>query len=171
MGHATIEWVYVGVVVALLIYVGADAWNIERLLDHAPPDAKIVKVTGQQWLWTFEHEDGTKEKPGELHLVKGIPYKFEITSKDVNHEFNVPDYTLLIDAIPGKINTLWVVPDQSGEFLIQCREYCGFSHYQMRAKLIVEEPAGGNATAPAAGGSTTQVADLTPSLGAQAAAS
>jgi cytochrome c oxidase subunit 2 len=163
MGHATI-------VVALLIYVGADAWNIERLLDHAPPDSKIIKVTGQQWLWTFEHEDGTKEKPGELHLIKGVPYKFEITSKDVNHEFNVPDYTLLIDAIPGKINTLWVVPDQSGEFLIQCREYCGFSHYQMRAKLIVEEPTGGNATA-SAGGSTTQVADLTPSLGAQAAAS
>lgn len=160
MGHATIEWVYVGVVVALLIYVGADAWNIERLLDHAPPDSKIIKVTGQQWFWTFEHEDGTKEV-GQLHLTKGVPYKFEITSRDVNHEFNVPDYTLLIDAIPGKINTLWVVPDQSGEFLIQCREYCGFSHYQMRAKLIVEEPAG----------NTTQVADLTPSLGAQAVAS
>jgi cytochrome c oxidase subunit 2 len=162
MGHATIEWVYVGVVVALLIYVGADAWNIERLLDHAPPDSKIIKVTGQQWFWTFEHEDGTKEV-GQLHLTKGVPYKFEITSRDVNHEFNVPDYTLLIDAIPGKINTLWVVPDQSGEFLIQCREYCGFSHYQMRAKLIVEEPAAGNAT--------QQVADLTPSVGAQAVAS
>jgi cytochrome c oxidase subunit 2 len=36
---------------------------------------------------------------------------------------------------------MWVMPDVSGEFLIQCREYCGFSHYQMRAKLIVEEPA------------------------------
>ncbi|HVX03026.1 MAG TPA: hypothetical protein VHA09_07715 [Nitrososphaera sp.] len=165
MGHATIEWVYVGVVVALLIYVGADAWNIERILDHAPPDAKIIKVTGQQWFWTFEHEDGTKEI-GQLHLIKGVPYKFEITSRDVNHEFNVPDYTLLIDAIAGKINTLWVVPDQAGEFLIQCREYCGFSHYQMRAKLIVEEPAAG------AGNTTQQVAaDLTPSIGSQAVAS
>jgi heme/copper-type cytochrome/quinol oxidase subunit 2 len=35
---------------------------------------------------------------------------------------------------------MWVMPDVSGEYLIQCREYCGFSHYQMRAKLIVEEP-------------------------------
>ncbi|AIF83064.1 heme/copper-type cytochrome/quinol oxidases, subunit 2 [Candidatus Nitrososphaera evergladensis SR1] len=163
MGHATIEWVYIGVVVALLIYVGADAWNIERELDHAPPESKIIKVTAQQWFWTFEHEDGKKEI-GELHLTKGVPYKFEITSRDVIHAFNVPDYTLMMDAVPGKINTLWVVPDQSGEFLIQCREYCGFSHYQMRAKLFVEEPA--------AGGNVTQVAsDLTPSIGAQAVAS
>ena len=33
MGHATIEWVYIGVVIAVLVYVGADAWNVERLLD------------------------------------------------------------------------------------------------------------------------------------------
>jgi cytochrome c oxidase subunit 2 len=139
MGHATIEWVYVGVVVALLIYVGADAWNIERELEHVPPEAKIIKVIGAQWFWTFEHEDGTREVR-ELHLVRGQPYKFEITSTDVIHAFNVPDFTLMLDAVPGKINTLWVVPDQSGEYLIQCREYCGFSHYQMRATLYVEEP-------------------------------
>ena len=27
---------------------------------------------------------------------------------------------------------------QDGEYLIQCREYCGFSHYNMKAKLFVE---------------------------------
>ena len=37
MGHATFEWVYVGVVIALLIYVGAASWDVERLLDHPPP--------------------------------------------------------------------------------------------------------------------------------------
>jgi heme/copper-type cytochrome/quinol oxidase subunit 2 len=47
----------------------------------------------------------------------------------------------MMDAVPGRINSMWVMPDTTGEFLIQCREYCGFSHYQMRAKLIVEEPA------------------------------
>ncbi|MER3408401.1 MAG: hypothetical protein C4292_06715 [Nitrososphaera sp.] len=139
MGHATMEWVYVGVVVALLIYIGASAWDVERLLDHPPKDAQVIKVTAQQWFWTFEHEDGKKEI-GELHLVKGVPYRFEITSRDVNHAFNIPDLTVLMDAVPGRINTLWVMPDASGEYLIQCREFCGFSHYQMRAKLFVEEP-------------------------------
>lgn len=138
MGHAMIEWVYVGVVIVLLVYLGADAWNVERLLDHPPKDSKVVKVTAQQWLWTFEHEDGTREI-GELHLQKGVPYKFEVTSVDVNHAFNMPDQVVLIDAIPGRINTVWVMPDATGEYLIQCREYCGFGHYEMRAKLMVEE--------------------------------
>ena len=164
MGHATIEWVYVGVVIAILVYVGADAWNIERLLDHAPADAQVVKVTGQQWLWTFEHEDGTREI-SELHLVKGQPYKFEVTSLDVIHAFNIPDFTTMMDAVPGRVNVVWLVPDQSGEYLIQCREYCGFSHYQMRAKLIVEEPSEGGAEV------TNATADLTQSKGATAVAS
>jgi cytochrome c oxidase subunit 2 len=161
VGHATIEWVYVGVVIANIVYVGADAWNIERLLDHAPENSEVIKVTGQQWLWTFEHEDGKKEI-GELHLVKGKPYRFEVTSLDVIHAFNIPDFTTLMDAVPGRINTVWVVPDQSGEYLIQCREYCGFSHYQMRAKLIVEEPEGG--------GNVTNAAAEMPSKGATAVA-
>jgi cytochrome c oxidase subunit 2 len=146
LGHATIEWIYIGVVIAILCYVGADAWNIERLLEHVPENAEVIKVTGAQWVWTFEHEDGSREV-GELHLVKGKPYRFEITSVDVNHAFNIPDFTVLMDAIPGRVNTAWVAPDQAGEYLIQCREYCGFSHYQIRAKLIVEEPGKASAAA------------------------
>jgi cytochrome c oxidase subunit II len=139
MGHATVEWVYVGVVVSLLTYVGAESWNVERIIEHAPPDAKTIKVTGQQWFWTFEHEDG-KQEVGELHVTKGVPYKFELVSMDVIHDFNVPDFTILLDLVPGRVNTVWNVFDKSGEYLIQCREYCGMLHYNMKAKLFVEEP-------------------------------
>jgi len=132
------EWVYVGVVIALLCYVGAEAWNIERIVEHVPADAEIIKVVGQQWLWTFEHEDGTKEI-GELHVEKGKAYKFEITSKDVIHSFNIHDYVVLLDAVPGRVNTVWFSPTDVGEFPIQCREYCGLIHYNMRATLIVED--------------------------------
>lgn len=163
MGHATIEWVYIGVVIAVLAYVGADSWNIERLIDHAPAEAKVVKVTGQQWFWTFEHEDGTREV-GELHLTKGVPYRFEVTSKDVIHSFNMPDFVTMIDAVPGRINTVWLAPDQTGEYLIQCREYCGFSHYQMRATLMVEEGSAEAEVTPAA-------AEMTLSKGETATAS
>ena len=139
MGHATVEWVYVGVVVSLLTWVGAESWNVERVLEHAPPESEIVKVIGQQWFWTFEHADGTKEI-GELHVKKGVPYRFEVVSQDVIHSFNIPDFTILMDAIPGRVNTVWNMFDQTGEYLIQCREYCGLLHYNMKAKLFVEEP-------------------------------
>ena len=139
MAHSNwAEWIYLGVVTALLIYVGAEAWNIERIIDHAPEDAEIIKVTAQQWFWSFEHEDGTKEV-GELHLKKDHAYKFEIQSKDVVHNFNIPEYVVLMDAIPGRINTVWFSPNEAGEFEIQCREYCGLIHYNMRAKLYVED--------------------------------
>ena len=39
-GHSSWpEWVYIGVVVSLLCYVGAEAWNVERIVEHVPADA------------------------------------------------------------------------------------------------------------------------------------
>ena len=137
MGHATIEWVYVGVVISLLTWVGVESWNVERIVEHVPAEAETIKVIGQQWFWTFEHQDGKKET-GELHVKQGVPYKFEIVSKDVVHDFNVPDYTILMDAVPGRVNVVWNLFDKPGEFHIQCREYCGFGHSTMKAKLFVE---------------------------------
>jgi cytochrome c oxidase subunit II len=137
MGHATIEWVYVGVVISLLTWVGVESWNVERIVEHVPAEAETIKVIGQQWFWTFEHQDGKKET-GELHVKQGVPYKFELVSKDVVHDFNVPDYTILMDAVPGRVNVVWNLFDKPGEFHIQCREYCGFGHATMKAKLFVE---------------------------------
>src|ERR687887_523538 len=150
MGHATVEWVYVGAVISLLTWVGADSWNVEHGLEHAPANAQTVKVIGQQWFWTFEHQDG-KQEVGELHLTAGVPYRFEIVSKDVIHSFNIPDFTVLMDAVPGRVNTIWSNFDKPGEYLIQCREYCGLLHYNMRAKLFVA-PATTEAASPAVGG-------------------
>jgi cytochrome c oxidase subunit 2 len=137
MGHATYEWVYVAVVIALLTWVGADAWNTEHRLEAVPPQAQTIKAIGQQWFWTFEHANGTQEV-GQLHVKAGVPYRFETVSKDVIHSFNIPDFSILMDAVPGRVNTVWNVFDQPGEYLIQCREYCGLLHYNMRAKVLVE---------------------------------
>ncbi|HTH20754.1 MAG TPA: cupredoxin domain-containing protein [Nitrososphaeraceae archaeon] len=181
MGHATIEWVYVGVVIALLTWVGAESWNVERLVEHVPAEAETIKVIGQQWFWTFEHEDGKKET-GQLHVKQGVPYKFEIVSKDVIHDFNVPDYTILMDAVPGRVNVVWNLFDEPGEFPIQCREYCGFGHATMRGKLFVEpqtaeaaekQAAGQNATtapapAPAQGQNATTAPEPAPAAGQNA---
>jgi cytochrome c oxidase subunit II len=167
MGHATVEWVYVGVVISLLTYVGAESWNVERVLEHAPQEAEIIKVTGQQWFWTFEHADGTQEI-GELHVKKGVPYRFEIISQDVIHNFNIPDFTILMDAVPGRVNSVWNMFDQTGEYLIQCREYCGLLHYNMKATLFVEEPTQTNVAAETEAANQSQSA--TTSTGASSAA-
>ncbi|MGE5822920.1 MAG: hypothetical protein ACM31M_10135, partial [Nitrososphaerota archaeon] len=171
MAHAIYEWVYIGAVVAILIWVGAASWDVERIIEEVPAEAETIKVMGQQWFWSFEHADGTKEV-NELHVEQGKPYRFEISSLDVNHNFNVPDYTILMDAVPGRINTLWNMFDETGEFLIQCREYCGFSHYNMKAKLFVEPPSTTPAAAETEGGGAaeeTPATTTTPSTGQTAA--
>jgi cytochrome c oxidase subunit 2 len=137
--HAIYEWIYVGTVIAVLVWVGADSWNIEHLLEAVPPNAEVIKVIGQQWFWTFQHVDGTREV-GQLHVIKGIPYRFEIVAQDVIHSFNIPDFAVLTDAVPGRVNTVWNVFDVPGQYLIQCREYCGLLHYNMRAQLFVLPP-------------------------------
>jgi cytochrome c oxidase subunit 2 len=137
MGHSTPEWAFVVVVIALLIYVGAESWRVEHTLEFAPPNSETVRVIGQQWFWSFEHADGTKEV-NELHLKTDIPYRFEMVSNDVIHDFAVPDFAILMDVIPGRVNTIWNVFDVPGEYLIHCREYCGQLHQDMRARLFVE---------------------------------
>ena len=137
-GHAIYEWIYIGVVISLLAWVGADSWNVEHMLEAVPPNAEVIKVIGQQWFWTFQHVDGTKEI-GQLHVKQGVPYRFEIVSQDVIHSFNIPDFAVLTDAVPGRINTVWNVFDVPGQYLIQCREYCGLLHYNMRGSLVVED--------------------------------
>src|ERR687886_2342120 len=156
MGHATYEWLYVGVVIALLTWVGADAWNTEHRLEAVPPQAQTIKAIGQQWFWTFEHANGTQEV-GQLHVKAGVPYRFEPVSKDVIPSFNIPDFTILMDAVPGRVNTVWNMFDQPGEYLIQCREYCGLLHYNMKAKLFVE-PATEATSSAGGGGATTATA-------------
>ena len=160
-GHAMYEWVYIAAVVAILIWVGASSWDVERIIEEVPAEAETIKVIGQQWFWSFEHADGTKEI-NELHVEQNKPYRFEITSMDVNHNFNVPDAVILMDAVPGRINTLWNLFSETGEFLIQCREYCGFSHYNMKAKLFVEPAVTPVAAEPTSTPITTPNATVVP---------
>jgi len=44
VGHSTPEWVYIGAVTAILIWVGAESWNIEHTLEYAPPNSETVRV-------------------------------------------------------------------------------------------------------------------------------
>jgi len=148
VGHSTTEWAYVGVVIALLVWVGAESWRVEHTLEFAPPNSETVRVIGQQWFWSFQHADGTQEV-NEVHLKENVPYRFEIVSNDVIHDFAVPDFSILLDAVPGRVNTMWNVFDKPGEYLIECREYCGQQHQTMRAKLFVEPGNGTTASIPA----------------------
>lgn len=51
-----------------------------------------------------------------------------VSSTDVIHSFAVPALGLKVDAMPGRINQLYVNPSRVGVFYGQCSEICGSNH-------------------------------------------
>lgn len=129
----------------VFIIVGAvQVWyNIKQYLPEAE---QTVRVTGQQWTWTFQHPgpDGQIDTAddiatvNELHVQKGVKYHYKLESVDVLHDFSVPVFRLKQDAIPGRIITGWFEPTLEGEYDVQCAEICGIGHGLMGARIFIE---------------------------------
>ena len=99
-------------------------------------DVMVIEVIGYQWGWRFVYPDGT-ESVGEVRVPVGKTIVFKITSLDVLHNFKIKDFRVGVDAVPGAYTYVWIKPQESGEYIIQCYELCGVGHANMIAKLIV----------------------------------
>ena len=159
-------WTAIGI--AGMLAPGLLAWHEYVTV---PDNAAIVEATGQQWQWTFRYPgaDGvlgtaevahvTPENPfginprdpygrddilvetNELHLPVGRPVKMVLRSKDVLHDFYVPQFRAKMDLVPGIVTYFWMTPTVAGNFDILCAELCGVGHYQMRGTVVTEQPA------------------------------
>lgn len=90
----------------------------------APANALEVQVTAQKWSWSFRYPNGTTS-PGKLIVPKGKPVRLVMSATDVLHSFYVAEFRVKQDAIPGQYTSLWFEPTQTGDFVVQCAEYCG----------------------------------------------
>ena len=61
-------------------------------------------------------------------------------SRDVLHSFFVPEYRVKHDVLPNRYTYVWFQAEEVGESQVFCTEYCGTSHSDMLAKVIVHEP-------------------------------
>jgi len=129
-----------------IIVAAIRVWTDVKL--QIPEVDETVRITVQQWAWTFHHAgpDGQLDTADdirlvdELHVQVGKTYKYELSSRDVLHNFSVPVFRLKQDAIPGRIIDGWFKPTLAGTFDIQCAEICGIGHGIMPAKIYVETP-------------------------------
>jgi cytochrome c oxidase subunit 2 len=112
------------------------AWSDFRFMRSVPPGSLVIKVTARMWMWSFEYPNG-KTTDTVLYVPVDKPIEALIHSADVNHSFYLPAFRVKEDAIPGRTNHLWFYPDQVGEYIITCAEYCGMGHSFMQGKLIV----------------------------------
>jgi cytochrome c oxidase subunit 2 len=161
-------WLTVGTAVGVVAMLapGLAVWG--RFVTP-PEDAAVVEVLGQQWNWSyrFPGTDGALGKtdpklisldnpfgivpddpagaddvlvPGnELHLPVNQPVKLVLRSKDVNHQFAVPQFRVKMDMVPGMVTYFWFTPTRTGSFDALCEQLCGLAHFAMRGRVVVDE--------------------------------
>ncbi len=114
-----------------------------------PAAAIIVKVTGSDWLWTFqilkEPQKGTYSKAktyNRLILPSDQLVEFQVTSADVNHGFGLYNKAGVLlgqtQAMPGFVNRLYFHFPKPGTYYVLCLEYCGVGHQLMHAEINVK---------------------------------
>lgn len=138
-GNTTLEVVWTVIPLILVLLIFFYGWEGFKTMRNVPPDAMTIKVTGKMWMWSFEYEN-KKKTDSVLYVPLNKPIKMEIHSSDVNHSFYIPAYRIKEDAVPGRTNYLWFLPDKLGEHDILCAEYCGLRHSFMLGKVVVMPP-------------------------------
>jgi len=76
-------------------------------------------------------------EPDEITLKLNEPVTLEFTSADVTMGFNLPDFKLRTDIIPGKTSSVRFVPDKVGRFTFHCDIFCGDGHEDMDGTIHV----------------------------------
>jgi cytochrome c oxidase subunit 2 len=152
-------------VLPVLILMGISIFSFRLLYryhDMPKPDV-TVKVTGNQWYWSFEYPDhgdygfDSRLLSEEEAKAKGQPYRLAvnnpmvvpagrnvrllITGADVIHAVGVPSLGLKTDAIPGRVNEAWFRAEKPGVYHGQCYELCGVDHAFMPLQITALPPA------------------------------
>lgn len=166
-----LEWWLTGLTtlgVVAMLAPGLFVWA--RFVD-VPKEASVIEAIGQQWNWSFRFpgKDGVLgtvdskyvsiENPfgintddrnaqddvliagNEVHLPVDKPVKVLLRSKDVLHNFTVPQFRVKMDLVPGMVPYIWFTPTRTGKFEILCEELCGIGHFAMRGSVVVEDQA------------------------------
>jgi cytochrome c oxidase subunit 2 len=92
------------------------------------PNDPVVKITAYQFSYS----------PDTVTLSEGVAVTLDLTSEDVHHGFNLPDFGIRADVLPGMHAQLRLVPDKKGSFTFLCDYYCGGGHETMNGTLVVQ---------------------------------
>ena len=169
--NTMLEVIWTLVPVLILVFIAVPSIGLLQAQYDLPEGETVtVKVTGNQWNWTYEYPDhgdillvsNMLEEEGEqqegarfrtdadgprllavderLVIPSGTNVRFLITASDVLHSFAVPAFWLKMDAVPGRLNETWTRVDREGVYFGQCSELCGARHGFMPIAVEVVSP-------------------------------
>jgi cytochrome c oxidase subunit 2 len=155
-----VVWTLLPVVILVLLAIPSIGL-LQAQFTPPPKNAITLKVTGNQWYWTYNYPDNggfeitaniLKEKDevaaGErartdddgprllavdnrVVLPVGVPIRLITTSADVIHSWAIPAFWIKLDAVPGRLNETSFTIEKPGLYFGQCSELCGPKHGYM----------------------------------------
>jgi len=153
--NTPLEIVWTLVPIVVLVVLGAFSLPILSKQVEMPAADVTIKVTGNQWFWSYEYPDAgisfdslllAKEElaangysPDEYLLAADnavvVPVHknivVHVTASDVIHGWFVPSLAVQHSAVPGRIGELWFNADKEGIYFGQCTTLCGKDHAYM----------------------------------------
>src|SRR6266498_365757 len=162
-----VVWTVVTAVIFIgLAVMGQSVWASLHF-NKAPPGSFQVEVVAQQFQWNFHYAgaDGVfgrteptliddsalnfiglddtdpKAKDDSVHSVlavpAGHPVELLLRSKDVIHNFWVPQLRFKQDLVPGMVIRVHFTANKPGKYELACAELCGQLHFKMKSYLLV----------------------------------
>ncbi len=147
-GSTQIEmaWTIIPVLIIVVLFLGT-ARVIFAIEDHRRPASAVdVVVIGHQFWWEFRYPKYNVVTANELHVPVSDPKNptptfLKLTSADVSHSFWVPRLAGKTDALPNRVNEMWIDPYKPGMYEGQCAQFCGPEHAKMLIRVFVDTPA------------------------------
>lgn len=160
-------WTVVTAVIFIgLAVMGQSVWASLHFT-QAPAGSYQVEVVAQQFQWNFHYagvdkvfgrtepgliddsalnfvgldEADPNAKDDIVHSVlavpAGRPVELILRSKDVIHNFWVPQLRFKQDLVPGMAIRVHFTPQTPGKYELACAELCGQLHFKMKSYLLV----------------------------------
>ena len=152
--------------ILILIVIGAFSLPVLFFQMEVPKADVTIKVTGNQWFWSYEYTDeefgfdsfllardeleSHGYAPDEYLLATDSPVVvpvnknvvLQITGADVIHSWTIPAFAVKLDAVPGRLQETWFNANKEGVYFGQCSELCGKDHAYMPITVkVVSEAA------------------------------
>jgi cytochrome c oxidase subunit 2 len=112
---------------SLMIAAGAMALGSVAVLVSAEAKPRVIEIVARKFEFV----------PGDITLKKGETVTLQFTAPEVPMGFNLADFNLRADIVPGKVVALDFTPDKTGTFTFLCDVFCGSGHEDMSGTLTV----------------------------------
>ena len=159
--NSPLEIAWTLIPILILVFIGAFSLPILFQQQEIPEADITIKVTGNQWFWSYDYvDDGfsfdsfllPKDQlaangytDDEYLLAVDTPMVVPVgkivvvqtTGADVIHSWTVPAFGVKQDAVPGRLAELWFAAEKEGIYFGQCSELCGKDHAYMPIAIRV----------------------------------